>query len=63
MKTVDIQTTCTIRKDILKQGLYVWIGTYHACTKNQLPYKWIDGKFCIYYRKRWNAAQSIDFEF
>lgn len=65
-KNIKHENVCRIRKDILKSGQYVPIGRYYASGKGLFKYRWT-GKgaevFQIWYFKKWNTAESIDFEF
>jgi len=65
-KNIKHENVCRIRKDILKMGWYVPVGRYYASGKTEYKYRWT-GKgaevFQIWYMKKWNTAESVDFEF
>lgn len=65
-KNIKHENVCSIRKDILERGLGVPVGFYYASGKQLYKYRWT-GKgaevFQIWYRGKWNTAESIDFEF
>lgn len=63
MKTKTKQKICTIRKDILEQGLAVPVGDEYYGEKEPLEYKWFKDVFKVRLNGKWQMAMSIDFEF
>lgn len=63
---------CTIRKDLLEQGLSVSIGNNFVNTEDVFGYRWVNAEgqedkdgdvFQVRYLGMWQEAQSIDFDF
>lgn len=55
--------TCTIRPDLLKNGLGVPVGDVYYFDSDPIPYRWIGEIFQVLILGVWLTACSIDFEF
>lgn len=55
--------TCKIRKDILDQNLSVPVGNEYYGGVEPLKYRWNKDQFQVFYKDKWQLAESIDFEF
>lgn len=53
-----------VREDILNDNLSVQVGNNFYGNKGKRPYRWIgDETFQVFYKGKWQEAQSIDWEF
>lgn len=52
-----------IREDIWLDNLSVPVGDGYYSSRVKIPYRWNKKKFQVFYKGKWQEAQSIDFEF
>ena len=64
MNIIQQINKCKIRKDLLKSNLSVPIGNSTFINTNKsLYFKYNYDKFLVFYNKKWQIAESLDFEF
>jgi len=65
--TKEITLVCKIRADLISQNLGIPVGTGHIPKedeKNKFKFRWVNDEiFEIFYKGKWQEAESIDFDF
>jgi hypothetical protein len=57
-------STCTLREDLIRDKMAIWLGDGWFWYEKPLPYKWVnDDTFCVFHNGQWIETDSIDFEF
>ena len=58
-----INSKAVIREDILAQKEKVPVGRSYYGGKRPLSYRWKGNNFQVFYKSKWQGAESIDFDF
>jgi hypothetical protein len=57
------KTFCTVRKDLVEEGLSVPVGDDTYIESGKYEYRWVGEDFEILIGDKWLFADSIDFDF